>query len=186
MKLTRCMAQKSFTHLILFNSAAIIGNANKTDSTIFDFHSNRCCFRINSIFQQLLYNRRWSVNNLSCCNLINRCLIEQLYFGHCRPPLYIFNFYIFDASHGLLRSFAALAILLSFGFAAILFLILMLPTDCYAASPLSQSCFHSDSRIYFVNRCHPHERAGSKLSAVFLQAGNIAQFFTLEASNAIF
>ena len=107
MKLTRCMTQKSFTHLILFNSAAIIGNANKTDSTIFDFHSNRCCFRINSIFQQLLYNRRWSVNNLSCCNLINRCLIEQLYFGHCRPPLYIFNFYIFDASHGLLRSFAA-------------------------------------------------------------------------------
>ena len=110
MKFTRCMAQKSFTHLIFFNSAAIIGNANKADSTIFDFHSNCCCFRINSIFQQLLYNRRWSVNNLSCCNLINRCLIEQLYFGHCRPPLYIFNFYIFDASHGLLRSFAALAI----------------------------------------------------------------------------
>ena len=120
MKLTRCMTQKSFTHLILFNSAAIIGNANKTDSTIFDFHSNRCCFRINSIFQQLLYNRRWSVNNLSCCNLINRCLIEQLYFGHCRPPLYIFDFFIFDASHGLLRSFAALAILLSFGFADLL------------------------------------------------------------------
>ena len=116
MKFTRCMAQKSFTHLIFFNSAAIIGNANKADSTIFDFHSNCCCFRINSIFQQLLYNRRWSVNNLSCCNLINRCLIEQLYFGHCRPPL-CFNF---DASHGLLRSFAALAILLSFGFADLL------------------------------------------------------------------
>ena len=31
----------------------------------------------------------------------------------------------------------------------------MLPTDCSAASPLSQSCFHSDSLIYFVNRCHP-------------------------------
>ena len=31
----------------------------------------------------------------------------------------------------------------------------MLPTDCSAASPLSQSYFHSDSQIYFVNRCHP-------------------------------
>ena len=158
MKLTRCMTQKSFTHLIFFNSAAIIGNANKTDSTIFDFYSNCRRFRINSIFQQFLYNRRWSVNNLSCCNLINRCLIKQLYFGHCRPPLRVFLVFIF----------------------------LILPTDCCAASPLSQSCFHSDSRIYFVNRCHPHERAGSKLSAVFLQAGNIAQFFTLEVSNSIF
>ena len=84
-------------------------------------------------------------------------IATKQYMSHRDVIADVFNFYIFDASHGLLRSFAALAILLPFGFADLL----------RKSLPSSWECRFQAQILFPASR-------------------NQSEFGTLEVSNSIF
>ena len=72
------MPEKGQPYLILFNAAAVIGDADHGQAAVPNLHRNRMGTGIHGILQKLLYNAEGPLNDLSCRNLVDGFVIQQL------------------------------------------------------------------------------------------------------------
>jgi hypothetical protein len=64
------MTLKCKLHILLVDAAAVVRYANIGLASIFDFHDDGGCPRIDGVFNKLLHDRQWPVDHFARCNLI--------------------------------------------------------------------------------------------------------------------
>ena len=83
-----CMAQKSGSHLVCRDAAAVIGNTHICTAAVFylDCYVLRAC--VYGIFHKLFYHRCGALYHLACGDKLGNILSQQIYLSHAFSSLY--------------------------------------------------------------------------------------------------